>query len=71
MMSRVFMALKAPFKTKPPTKLGRWGVNDNSDIKSALANIDSCGDKLCGDVKSSKQVIDKYAKFKKDNIKEN
>lgn len=71
MMSRVFTALKSPFKTRPPPKLGRWSVNDNSDIKAALANIDSCGDKLCGDVKSSKEVIDKYSKLKKDNIKEN
>ena len=29
-------------------KLGRWRVNDNIKRKIDLANIDNCGDKLCG-----------------------
>lgn len=28
--------------------LGRWNVKDNSDIKATLANMDCCGDSLCG-----------------------
>lgn len=45
-----------------PPSLGRWNINDNADIKSALANIDCCGDKLCGDPSSSKIAIDEYTK---------
>ena len=29
-------------------KLGRWRINDNIKRKIDLANIDNCGDKLCG-----------------------
>ena len=29
-------------------KLGRWKINDNIKRKIDLANIDNCGDKLCG-----------------------
>lgn len=47
-----------------PTSLGRWGTVDNADIKSALANIDCCGDRLCGDPRTSKQAIDMYTKVK-------
>ena len=53
------------FKPAPTTTLGRWSNADNSDIKSALANIDCCGDKLCGDPHTSKKVIDQYAEVKK------
>jgi len=53
------------FKPAPTTTLGRWSNVDNSDIKSALANIDCCGDKLCGDPHTSKKAIDQYAEVKK------
>jgi len=43
-----------------PTKLGRWNRLDNVDIKATLANIDSCGDRLCGDVRETRAVIEKY-----------
>lgn len=35
------------FKQKT-TNLGRWKLKDNSDLKATLANMDSCGDSLCG-----------------------
>jgi len=42
-----------------PKPLGRWSTHcDNaSNIRSALANIDSCGDKLCGDPLEAKRAI--------------
>ena len=30
------------------TNLGRWKLKDNRDLKATLANMDSCGDSLCG-----------------------
>ena len=30
------------------TNLGRWKLKDNCDLKATLANMDSCGDSLCG-----------------------
>jgi len=49
------------FKVRVPLPmLGRWKRNDNVDIKATLANIDSCGDRLCGDVKQTRVIIDKY-----------
>ena len=61
-MNRLITRLFRP--SRAPTSLGRWGTVDNADIKSALANIDCCGDKLCGDPRTSKQAIDMYAKVK-------
>lgn len=40
--------------------LGRWNRHDNIDIKTTLANIDSCGDRLCGDVRETRAVIRKF-----------
>ena len=37
--------------TKP--KLGRWQINDNISKKIDLANIDNCGDRVCGDILNS------------------
>lgn len=51
------------------TKLGRWSRFDNTDIKATLANIDSCGDRLCGDVRETKLVIDKYQRASDDHMK--
>tara|TARA_B110001469_G_C9605911_1_gene301245 strand:- start:508 stop:711 length:204 start_codon:yes stop_codon:yes gene_type:complete len=36
------------FKYEDKTVLGRWSIKDNKDIKQSLANMDSCGDSLCG-----------------------
>jgi len=35
---------------------------DNAEVKSALATLDSCGDSLCGDGRTSKKLIDRYTK---------
>ena len=48
-------------RASPTTKLGRWNRDDNVHIKATLANIDSCGDRLCGDIRETKAVIDKYS----------
>lgn len=52
-----FFKVRVPL---PLPMLGRWKRNDNVDIKATLANIDSCGDRLCGDVKQTRVIIDKY-----------
>lgn len=46
-------------KTNNTTKLlGRWQIDDNrSEIRAAMANVDSCGDSLCGDPKMLKEAI--------------
>ena len=53
------------FSTKtiiPHQQLGRWRLNDNIQRKIDLANIDNCGDRLCGIPisKELKQTIDEY-----------
>ena len=53
------------FSTKniiPQQQLGRWRLNDNIQRKIDLANIDNCGDRLCGIPisKELKQTIDEY-----------
>jgi hypothetical protein len=42
-----------------PKPLGRWGLfcETSSNIKSSLANHDSCGDHLCGDPLKAKEII--------------
>ena len=37
--------------------LGRWNLNDNREIKGTLANMDSCGDSLCGSPKEYTESI--------------
>lgn len=34
--------------SKPNTPVGRWNIKDDYELKSYLANIDNCGDRLCG-----------------------
>tara|TARA_Y100000287_G_scaffold185842_2_gene190339 strand:- start:1153 stop:1395 length:243 start_codon:yes stop_codon:yes gene_type:complete len=68
-MFRLVTSLFKPSHIQP--SLGRWALADNSDIKSALANIDCCGDKLCGDPYTSKQAIDRYVKAKEPDDSEN
>lgn len=42
-----------------PKPLGRWGHNCevSTRIKSALANHDCCGDRLCGNPYTTKKMI--------------
>jgi hypothetical protein len=35
-------------------KLGRWKINDKINKKVDLANVDNCGDRVCGDLKNFK-----------------
>lgn len=48
-MNRTFMTLIEYWTFKPvQPSLGRWKLNDNVKRKIDLANIDNCGDRLCG-----------------------
>lgn len=40
--------------------LGRWNLGNNQNITSVLANMDSCGDRLCGNTETMRKAIDKY-----------
>lgn len=40
--------------------LGRWNLRNNQDITGTLANMDSCGDRLCGDIRKVREGIEKY-----------
>ena len=55
MIRRLIQRLKPYESTK---MLGRWQIDDNrSEIRAALANVDSCGDSLCGDPTALKTAI--------------
>ena len=56
MMRRAFVQLSKRFAEKP-MPLGRWSM-ESQEIKGVLANIDCCGDTLCGDPHTSKKAID-------------
>ena len=45
-----------------PNNLGRWKLNDNINRKIDLANVDNCGDRVCGDLinKDFKNIIDTF-----------
>lgn len=40
--------------------LGRWNLKNNQNISGVLANMDSCGDRLCGDMKQVRKAIRVY-----------
>jgi len=42
--------------------IGRWNVKDNSEIKATLANMDCCGDSLCGNPLNYSKNIEKILK---------
>lgn len=46
------------FKYEDKNVLGRWNITDNKDIKQSLANMDSCGDSLCGTPMKYTEAID-------------
>lgn len=37
--------------------LGRWNLKDREDIKGSLANMDCCGDDLCGSPEKYKEKV--------------
>ena len=50
-------------RTNTITPLGRWSVDDNkSELRAQMANVDSCGDSLCGDPTMLKNNLDKISK---------
>ena len=49
------------FSSQKTNQLGRWNL-EKSNIKSLLANIDSCGDTMCGDPTVYRQEMDKEIK---------
>lgn len=46
-LTRFFHNIKN-FNNTPKSNIGRWNTNDNHAIKATLANMDCCGDELCG-----------------------
>lgn len=44
--------------------LGRW-KKKNQEITLYLANIDNCGDNICGNTKDYKYYLNKYIPFTK------
>ena len=46
-MIRFLKVLYTLTPKQKPNHLCRWKINDNSEIKSILANYDNCGDKIC------------------------
>lgn len=50
---------KSLFQKTVTTPLGRWGMYGNKNVKAILANIDCCGDSLCGETKNLKKWLKK------------
>ena len=48
--------------------IGRWNLKDNSAIKATLANMDCCGDSLCGNPENYSKNIEKILKEDKPKI---
>ena len=75
-MIRNFIRQSQPWTKNVSPILGRWKRDDNIDRKVDLANIDNCGDRVCGDLyKKSKSIIelfDKrwYGEISKDEFKQ-
>ena len=68
-MSLQFVKILQNIVTNRPKKsnimLGRWNLINNQNITSVLANMDSCGDRLCGNVNMVRKAIDNYSYKKK------
>lgn len=62
-MLRNFIRQSQPWTMSVSPTLGRWRRNDNINRKVDLANIDNCGDRVCGDLydemKSEIKLFDK------------
>ena len=62
-MLRNFIRQSRPWTNNISPILGRWNRGDNIDRKVDLANIDHCGDRVCGDLYNEmKPVIDVFDK---------
>lgn len=68
-MIRNFIRQSRPWTQNVSPILGRWNRGDNVDRKVDLANIDHCGDRVCGDLYNEmKPVIDVFDKRWKGEI---
>lgn len=63
-MLRNFIRQSNPWIQNVSPVLGRWKRNDNINRKIDLANIDNCGDRVCGDLlpNNIKSVVDLFDK---------
>ena len=60
MLTRIIMKI---IKDTPKKPVGRWRLNDgDAFLRANLANMDCCGDNICGDPKKFNQVINKHKK---------
>jgi len=50
------------------SNLGRWNLNHNSEIKANLANMDCCGDSLCGNPHTFSNSINESLKKQKNTL---
>ena len=57
MLFKLFKNMVKPSNI-PPKPVGRWIVNDGKEafLRASWANMDCCGDSLCGDPKKFKEV---------------
>ena len=44
---KLFQSVTEMLVTKQPRPLGRWNLHHNQFMKTDLANVDNCGDRLC------------------------
>jgi len=44
----------------PPVPMGRWTMCGKDEIKSFYANVDHCGDHICGNPENLKKHYPKY-----------
>ena len=51
------------WKRPEPVMLGRWKVHSCPDLKIMYANMDHCGDHICGSPKILKETYPKQFKF--------
>tara|TARA_B110000027_G_scaffold107641_1_gene114597 strand:+ start:306 stop:503 length:198 start_codon:yes stop_codon:yes gene_type:complete len=57
MLTKFLTNLTKRLFKQPTTNLGRWNLKDNSDLKATIANMDSCGDSLCGNPASYTHTV--------------
>lgn len=56
-MLRNFIRQSRPWTKNLQPALGRWNRDDNIDRKVDLANIDHCGDRVCGDLYNEMEPV--------------
>lgn len=64
--NKFFQEIRKNFSTER-SLLGRWNLQDNTEIKAALANMDCCGDALCGSPEEYKKSVESIIESSKIN----